>query len=141
MAYQGQQFRLGSLTASSDYNDALDQFTLVTYTSTAGGAFKKQTSNGGPVIGILGDRPSSGGPGELITSGIAKVRVNNATHSAISAGAKLCASTSAGAIISTAVGKYVFGRAIDAIAANTTGFITCNITHEGAGSTSAATGA
>lgn len=141
MAYQGQQFRLGSLTASSDYNDALDQFTLVTFTTTAGGAVKKQTTNGGVVLGIMSDRPSSGNPAEVVVGGIAKVRVNNTTHTAISAGNKLCCSTSAGAINSTAVGKFVFGRAIDAIAANTTGFITCLVTLEGAGSTSAATGA
>lgn len=140
MAYEMQQFRVGTLTASSDYNDSADQFCVVV--STNGTSFKKQITNGGVVLGVLQDLPSSGAPGTIAVGGIAKVRVNNATHVAIVGGlTKLCASTSAGAIASTSVGKYVFGRALESLSSAATGVITCLITHEGAGSTSAGTGA
>lgn len=139
MAYELSYTRLGTLIASSDYNDAADQFCVVT--STNGTSFKKQTSNGGFVLGVLQDRPSSGSAGEIAIHGVCKVRVNNATHSAIAAGAKLCASTSAGVINSTAVGKYVLGRALESLTTNAVGIITMFITNEGAGSSAAATGA
>ena len=81
MAYElPGQVILGTLTASSDYNDAADQFTFVTST---GSNFKKQTTAGAPVLGILQDRPSSGTAGAICVLGVTKARVANATHTAI----------------------------------------------------------
>ena len=140
MAYElPGQVILGTLTASSDYNDAADQFCFVTSTGTN---FKKVTTAGAPVLGVLQDRPSSGTAGAIAVSGVTKVRVLNTTHTAIAVMDKLRCSTLGGAMPSTAnVGYYVVGRALEALGSNTTGIITMLITHQGAGSSGTPSGA
>ena len=140
MAYEiPNQVLLGTLTASSDYNDAADQYTFVTSTGTN---FKKVTTAGAPVLGVLQDRPSSGTAGTICIHGVTKVRVSNTTHAAIAVMDKLRCSTVSGAMPSTAnVAYYVVGRALEALGANTTGIITMLITHQGAGSSGTPSGA
>ena len=140
MAYElPGQLILGTLTASSDYNDAADQYTFVTST---GSNFKKVTTAGGVVLGVLQDRPSSGTPGAICVAGVTKVRVSNTTHTAIAVMDKLRCSTVSGAMPSTAnVAYYVAGRALEALAANTTGIITMLLRPEGAGSSGVPAGA
>jgi len=135
--YQDGEY-IGNLTAAGDYNDALDQFTIVRSTGTN---FTAQTTLDGVCLGVLQDRPSSGTPGLIKISGVTKVRVSRPTHAAIKVWDKLSASTTAGATMSTGgVDAYVLGRALETLAANTTGIIRMLITHQGGGS-SATTGA
>lgn len=132
MATELQYFSDGSKTAAGDYNDEVDQFLCVRSTGTN---FTVQTTPGGVVYGVLQDRPSSGTPGTIAVAGICKVRVTNATHTAIAVGDKLRCSTNGGVLPSTAnVAYYVLGRAREALATNTTGIISMLITHQGAGS-------
>jgi len=138
MAYEVPGGTIGTHTAVGNYSSATSQFCVVQ--STAAGTFSKQTSVTGAVLGVLQDLPSSGYVGLLQVTGITKVRVNSTSHTAIVGGNKLCASTDAGAINSTTVGRYVIGRALEGLAANTTGIITMLLTHEGAGSTAGASG-
>lgn len=137
MAYQLLSPLLGTLQATADYSSATSQFTLVKIASA--NTFTKQTSAGGVVVGILQDTPVSGQPGQIQYFGVSKVRVNSTSHTAIAVGDKLHCSTSACALPSTTpLALYVFGRALEALAANTTGIITCMITHQGAGSSGTA---
>lgn len=139
MAYELSQFRFGSLTASSDYNDFPDQYTCVT--STGGTGFKKQFTAGAPVLGILQDLPSSGTPGLLCVVGVTKARVLNTTHAAIAVMDKLRCSTLGGVMPSSAlVTNYVIGRSLEALAANTTGIITIILRPEGGGSSGTQSG-
>jgi len=127
------QVLLGTLTASSDYNDAADQFCLVKAT---GAGFKKSTGLGGTAIGVLQDRPSSGTPGAICILGVTKVRCNTTSRSAIAFGDKLCASSGLGGVKgSTGLTRYVVGRALSPLAANLVGLITMSFNPEGAGST------
>lgn len=139
MAYELPQYILGTLTASYDANDLLDQFVCV---KTTGTNFSVQVTAGGPVMGILQDRPSSGAPGAICVFGVTKARVSNTTHGAIAINDKLRCSTSGGVVPSTANAAYhVIGRALETMASNTTGVITILFRPEGAGSTTAQTGA
>lgn len=140
MAYETQGFDLGTLTASANYSSASSQYTVVYQTS--GAVFAKCTAKTNRAIGILQDTPSSGAAGLIRVSGVSKVRVATTSHTAIAVGNKLCPSTVAGTVIgSTAVANYVIGTALEALAVNTTGIITMLITHQGGGSTGAATAA
>lgn len=139
MAYELGLDLLGTLTATANYSSALQQFTVMQ--STATGVFTQQVTVGGPVIGVLQDLPSSGFVGSLAVGGVTKVRVNTTAQAAIVSGDKLCASTGGGVIGSTAVGRFVIGRSLGAVATNATGIIQMRITMEGAGSTSAGSGA
>lgn len=130
---------LGALTASSDYNDAADQFCLVK--TTNGTSFRKTNSLGEFALGVLTDRPSSGTPGNICIFGVTKVRVNSNSHAAWAAGTKICASTVGGARSSTAVARYTIGRFLENVSSNSTGFFTAFINHEGAGSSGAIGGA
>lgn len=139
MAYELPMSVVGTLTANGDYNDDLDQF--LCYSST-GTDFKLQTTVGGKVFGILQDRPSSGSAGSLCVFGVTKARCVNATHTAIAVGDKLRCSSAGGIMPSTAnAAYYVIGRAMEALGSNTTGIITILFRPEGAGSTSAPSGA
>ena len=131
----------GQFTAAGDYNDAADQFLIVRLTT--GQTVKVTTAATLNSFGILQDRPSSGMAANVRYFGISKARVTTTAHSAITAGTKLGASTvGAGSVApSTAVGRYVLGRAMGTLAANTTGIITMFINHEGAGSSGAGTAA
>lgn len=132
MAYELQQFTVGTLTAAGDYNDDLDQFCLY---RTTGSNFTLQTTIGAPVFGVLQDRPSSGTPGTLCVLGVTKARCLNTSHAAIAVGDKLRCSTLGGIMPSSAnVAYYVIGRALEALASNTTGVITILFRPEGAGS-------
>lgn len=140
MAYElGGQLVLGTLTASSDYNDQADQFCLVK--STNGTSFRKTSTLGEACLGVLLDRPSSGTPGAICLFGVTKVRVNSTSHAAWAVGTKICGSTVGGARSSTAVGRYTVGRFLEAVSSNATGLYTAFINHEGAGSSGALTGA
>jgi len=139
MAYEYMLESLGTMTAVGNYSSASSQFTLCK--TTGAGTFSKQTTAGGVVLGVLQDLPSSGYVGSLGVKGVTKVRVNTTSHAAIAVGDKLCASSGAGVRGSTAVGRFVVGRALQAQTVNTTGIISMLITMEGAGSTSAAAGA
>lgn len=133
MAFELNQDRIGHLTAAGDYNDAADQYCVVRSTGTN---FTIQTTAGGVAIGVLQDRPSSGNAGNIAVFGVTKVRVNTTAHAAIAVSDKLCASTAGGVIASTLAARYVLGRALEALAANTTGIISMLITHQGTSSTS-----
>jgi hypothetical protein len=131
---------LGDRTAVSNYSSASSQYTLVT--STSGTTFKKQTTLGGFVLGVLQDTPSSGQAGAVMVYGVSRVRVNNATHIGIVNMDKLKCSTTAGAKPSTtAVANYVWGRALESLTTNSTGVIWALITHQGSGSTTVQGGA
>lgn len=131
---------LGDRTAVSNYSSATSQYTLVT--STSGTTFKKQTTGGGFVLGVLQDTPSSGTAGSIMVQGVTRVRVNNATHAGIVNMDKLRCSTTSGAKPSTAaVANYVWGRALESLTTNSTGVIWALITHQGSGSTTVQGGA
>lgn len=136
MAYEIPGIILGTLKAAGDYNDSTDQFCVVQQTS--GALFATCTTGSQDVIGILQDKPSSGYAGQIMIHGVSKVRVISTGHGAIAVGDKLCASSEGGAVRSTLGTHYVFGRAMEALAANTTGIITCFLSHPGSGSTGAA---
>lgn len=138
MAYEIPGFNIGTLTAVGNYSSATSQYKVVT--STAAGSFSVKVVATGRALGVLQDTPSSGFVGSIMHQGITKVRVMNGTHVAIAVGDKLCGSTGGGVIGSTDVNRYVLGRALQVQAVNTTGIISMILTHEGAGSTAAATG-
>lgn len=139
MAYDIPGDILGTLKAGANYSSASNQFIVVKTTSATN--FTKQTSVGGVVLGVLQDLPNSSEAGAIMVNGVTRVRVNTTSHSAIAQFDKLCASSGGGVKGSTAVGRYVIGRALGAVAANTTAIIPMLIEREGAGSTSAASGA
>lgn len=139
MAYEYALESLGTLTSIGNYSSASSQYCVVK--TTGAGTFSKQTTVGGPSLGVLQDLPSSGYVGSVGFKGVSKVRVNTTSHAAIAVGDKLCASSGAGVRGSTAVGRFVIGRALAAVSANSTAIIPMLITLEGAGSTSAAAGA
>jgi hypothetical protein len=139
MAYEIPGYNIGTLTAVGNYSSATSQYKVVK--STGAGTFSIKVTSTDSALGVLQDLPSSGYVGNIMFSGITKVRVMNATHGAIAVGDKLCGSTGGGVIGSTNVNRYVLGRALQAQAVNTTGIISMLLTHEGAGSTSAAAGA
>ena len=133
------QLLLGTLTASSDYNDAADQYCVVK--STNGSGFRKTNTLGEQPLGILQDRPSSGAPGVICLFGVSKGRVIAASHAAWAVGTKMTGSTVGGLTSSTLVSRYTLGRLLEAVGANSTGIYTIFINHEGSGSSGALTGA
>ena len=141
MAWEHGCIDIGQYTAAGDYNDAVDQYLIVRITT--GQTIAITTAATLNSIGILQDRPSSGMAANVRVWGISKARVTTTAHSAITAGTKIGASTvGAGSVgPSTLVTRYVLGRSLDTLAANTTGIITILITHEGAGSSGAGAGA
>jgi hypothetical protein len=132
MAYQLTSPFLGTLQATADYSSATSQYTLVKSTSAT--TCTKQVTAGGVVVGVLQDTPASGKAGNIQYFGVTKVRVDSTSHAAIAVGNKLRCSTSACALPSTLGTYFVFGRALETLAANTTGIITCQLTFEGGGS-------
>lgn len=133
------QVNLGVLTASSDYNDAADQYCVVK--STNGTAFRKTNTLGEQALGILTDRPSSGTPGNICIFGVTKARVTSASHAAWNVGTKMTGSTTGGLVSSTTITRYVLGRLLERVSSNSTGLYTFFVNHEGAGSSGALTGA
>ena len=136
MAYEMPILNVGTFTAAADYSSATSQYTVVQITS--GTVVAKVTADGGPGIGILQNLPASGSMAEVMCYGITKGRVNVADTIAV--GDKIQASTGSGIKASTAVAKYVLGRALEACT-GTTMVISFLLTHEGAGSSGAASGA
>lgn len=130
MAYEMPILNAGVWTAAANYSSNTSQYTVMNITS--GTIVAKQVTDGGRAIGILQNQPASGSMAEVMCYGITKARVNVADT--IVVGGKVCASTGAGVKASTAVAKYVLGRALEACT-GTTMVITILITHEGAGST------
>jgi len=129
---------IGWLTAAGDYNDAVDQYCVVRSTGTN---FTITTTLDGLALGVLQDKPSSGTPGLIKVMGQTKVRVNTTSHAAIKVFDKLSPSSGGGIKMSTGgADGYVLGRALETLAANTTGIIRMLITHQGGGS-SGTTGA
>lgn len=139
MAWEYPVIPVGHLTAAANYSSASNQFLVVRST---GANFTKQTTKGGVALGILQDLPSSGQPGSVLAFGVSRVRVNTTAHPKINIGDKLRASTKGGVEGSTGnVNYYVLGRAMDSQSSNSTGIITALITHQGSGSSQAASGA
>ena len=137
MAYDHGLFDFGQMVAAANYSSGSHQFTFM-YT-TGGGKFKKQVTNGGWVLGVLQDSPSSGFAGSIRMHGITKLRFGG-SHAAIVPGDKICCSTAGTGIPSTTVAKYAAGRALEALASNTSGIIAVWLNHAGAGSSAAAAG-
>jgi hypothetical protein len=133
------QVLLGTLTASSDYNDAADQYCVVT--STSGTAFRKTNTLGEMALGILQDRPSSGAPGTICIFGVTKARVIATSHAAWAVRTKMTGSTTGGLTSSTTVTRYTLGRLLERVSSNSTGLYTLFVNHEGGGSSGALTGA
>lgn len=141
MAYEIPVLFDGTKTATANYSSAKAQFTVVKSTSAT--TFTKQTSALNPALGILQDTPSSGTQGSIMLLGITKARVTSTSHAAIAVLDKLTCSTAGGVIPqSTAQGtrvrQYVLGRALETLSSNSTGVITMFLTHEGGGSSGAA---
>jgi len=136
MAYEMPILNVGTLTAATNYSSATSQYTVMKITS--GTICAKQVTAGGPAIGILQNQPTAGSMAEVMCYGISKARVNVADTIAV--GDKVCASTLAGVIASTLNTRYVLGRALEG-ATGTTMVITVLLTHEGAGSSGAASAA
>lgn len=142
MAFEMNAVYLGDRTAAANYSSAVAIGCAVTSTSNT--SFKRVAADGGTVLGVLVDNPSSGAMGRIQVFGVAKCRVRSTAHVAIAVMDKIKASSAGYFLSSTAttqVAKYVFGRALDTLAANTTGFISVLITHQGAGSSGAASAA
>lgn len=135
MSYDQLAFKIGNRTAVGNYSSETSRYTPVK--STANASFSKQTTKGGVVLGILQNTPSSGGMGEIAVTGISKARVVAPTHTAIGIMDRLIASTVGGlrASTGTTVAYYTVGRALETLAANTTGIIAVLLNHEGSGST------
>lgn len=135
MSYEQHGFKIGNRTATANYSSDSSRYTVVK--STANTTFSKQTTKGGFALGILQNTPSSGSMGEIVCFGITKARVTAATHTAIAIGDRIIASSGAGvrASTGTTVANYTLGRALETLAANTTGIIAVLLTHEGSGST------
>lgn len=133
MAFEFPVLVLGDRSATANYSSASSQYCVVT--STGATNFKKQTTKGGVVLGVLQDTPSSGSFGAVMMYGVSRVRVNTTAHPAIAIMDRLRASTRAGVEGSTAnVTYYVVGRALETLSSNSTGIITMLLTHSGAGS-------
>ena len=141
MAWEHGVLDIGVMTAAGNYSCAAAQYRVVKLSSAS---VSINVASSQPSFGVLQDRPSSGFAANVRVAGVTKVRVLSTAHSAIAIGNKLCPSTlskQGGVINSTAVGRYVIGRALEALASATTGIITMLITHEGAGSTGTAAAA
>ena len=142
MAFTADAGYIGVLRAATNYSSGTDQYTLVKITS---GTLCLQTAANTDVpIGVLMNKPTSGREALIAIRGIVPVRVESTAHAAISVGNKLEPSSGAGGAVmpSTAgVNMYIIGRAMEALAANTTGVISMLITHQGAGSSGAASAA
>lgn len=135
MAYEMPILKAGTWTAAANLSSATDQYTVMKITS--GTVVAQQVTDGGPVLGILQNKPASGSVAEVMLYGISKARVDPADT--ISVGDKVQATTDAGISASTALAMYVLGRALEAT--TTTGVITVLLTHEGSGSSAGAGGA
>ena len=138
MAWDKPVLLVGQYTASSDYNDAADQFCAVRLTTSL--TLVKTAGSTKPALGILYDRPSSGVAGQVAVMGVVKARVLSTAHTAIVAGSKLAPGASGGIVPSTVAGHYILGRSMDTLAANTAGIITMLITHEGLHGTTGSVG-
>ena len=137
MAWEFALLNLGTHIASSDYNDALDQYCVVKQTTAASPTVVKTSAVSDVSYGVLQDRPSSGFAANVMVQGVTKIRILSTAHSAIVPGTKLTGGASGGGMPSTAVGSYVLGRSLNILAANTTGIISMLITHQGGGSSGA----
>lgn len=139
MSFELQPQYMGNRTAAANYSSAVAIGCAVTSTSATD--FKRVAVDGGKVLGVLVDNPSSGQMGRIQVFGVAKCRVRSTAHAAIAVMDKIKASSAGYFLSSTAttqVAKYILGLAQEPLAANTTGFIAVFITHQGAGSSGAA---
>ncbi|HSE44678.1 MAG TPA: capsid cement protein [Gemmatimonadales bacterium] len=124
-------------TAAANYSSDTARWRCVT--STANTVFKRVASLGVPVLGVLQDNPSSGQTGNIMVYGVTRVRVLTTSHNAIAVMDKMIASSQGGVIASTGgVGKYIIGRALETLGANSTGIIAMLLTHQGSGSSGTA---
>jgi hypothetical protein len=139
MAWEHGVLDLGQFAASSDYNDAADQFCIVRMTT--GLTWVKTSAVSDNCLGVLQDRPSSGIAANVRVLGVSKVRVSATTHTAIVPGTKLTGGVGGGAMPSTVLTANVLGVSFTALAANTTGIISMLILHRGAGSSAGGAGA
>jgi len=139
MAFTADAGYVGFLRAAQNYSSATDQYTLVRITS--GTLCRQTTVNTHVPIGVLMNKPASGREALIAIRGVVPVRVGSTAHTAIAVGDKLEPSSNSGGEVSPSsagVGMYIIGRAMEALAANTTGVISMLITHQGAGSSGAA---
>lgn len=139
MAFENPLLVLGTKTATANYSSASANYRFVRSTSNT--TFTRIATSGAAGIGVLLDTPSSGKMGAIQVAGIAKVRLSTA-RAAIAVGDKIRSNASGFAVPSTAKSTYyVFGRALESASSNTAGLLTIHLTHEGGGSTGAASGA
>jgi len=142
MAFEMGTVYLGDRVAVANYSSAVAIGCAVSSTSNT--TFKRIATDGAPVLGVLVDNPSSGQMGWIQIAGVAKCRVVAGTHVAIAIMDKIKGTTDGyfrSSTATTQVAKYVFGRALESLAANTTGIISVLITHQGGGSSGAASAA
>lgn len=139
MAYEMNPVYVGNRVAAANYSSARNIGCAVTSTSATD--FKRVAVDGGVTLGVLTDNPSSGQQGRIQVFGIAKCRVVAGTHVAIAVMDKIKATSDGffrSSTAATQVQKYIFGRAMEPLGANTTGLISVLITHQGGGSSGAA---
>lgn len=111
MSYNIQGFRIGNLTAPSDYSG--NQF-LAVDAATTGGQMVLQTTAGGRIIGILQDKPTSGQPGQIQVSGVSKAICGSAGATAgdslmVDTAGKLTTATTGKRIVAVALATAVSG--------------------------------
>lgn len=139
MAFQNLTPFMGEFKSAADYSSATNLYRVVRLTTS--GTVKRSTAVTLMPLGILQNTPGSSEAAMVQVGGISQARCLSTAHSAIVPGTKLAASTAGNGSIapSTAVARATFARALEALAANTTGVIAVLITHEGAGSSGAGT--
>ena len=133
MAVEQPLFAVGLYEANGDYNDSTDQFCVVNLTTDNPPRVLVTDTSGEWVLGVLGNLPSSGQAAVVITDGISKCLASS-THAAIQPGSQLYSRDNGTVNSGTTESFYIFGRALDVVAADTSAILTFKFTHEGAGS-------
>ena len=116
-------------SALADYSAATNQYKLMKTTGST--VASVQVTKGAYTMGVLQNLPGSGEACNIAVGGVSFVRVNSTSSAAIAAGGLLTPATGGGGIASTAAGDFTFGRALEALAAATTGIIRASLTFEG----------
>lgn len=139
MAFQNLTPFMGEFVSNADYSSATNLYRVVRLT-TAGKVVRSTAATLMP-LGILQNTPGSSEAAMVQVGGISQARCLSTSHTAIVPGTKIgCSTAGNGSIFpSTLLSRPAFARALEALAANTTGIISVLITHEGAGSSGAGT--
>lgn len=141
MAWESPIKTIGTFTAAANLSSATHQYRLVKLTTA--GTVNLTTAATDIPIGVLQNRPTSGGMAEVMVFGISKVRLSTAA-AAVARGNKIGTYNGAGGFggpQGAGATLYVLGRALDAASSVTGEVIPVLITHQGGGSTGAAAGA